>query len=212
MEGGRLQNLISKGMGVGARRLGKPFIVYRPRAVCQPLASRNRVIKLYCAFNAQDERFRRVAGYGGAVWWGVFDSLYTRAGDYLLGTDPCGNRAVFFVSAQQPLLPAQCVRTNCVVRVLRPPPPAQGGYGGFVSRAAVQVIEGWPASVLSQGAHVPGTLPETRFGNWVVLLPHLPTQICVGDVVADDTGRTFLIAAAEQSDMGWRIIARQVTA
>jgi hypothetical protein len=34
----------------------------------------------------------------------------------------------------------------------------------------------------------------------------------VGDVVADDTGRTFLIAAAEQSDMGWRIIARQVTA
>ena len=70
MEGGALQNLINKGMGVGARRLGTPFVVYRPRAVCEPLASRNRVTKLYCAFNAQDGRFLRVSGYGGALWWG----------------------------------------------------------------------------------------------------------------------------------------------
>ncbi len=212
MEGRRLANLISKGMGVGARRLGMPFIVYRPRGAREPLASRNRIIKLYCAFNAQDGRFRRVAGYGDALWWGVFDYLYTQAGDYLVGIDPCGDRAVYFVAAQRPLLPAQCVRTNSVVRVLRPPAPAQGGYGGFVARAAVPIIDGWPASVLSQGGHVSGSLPETKFGNWIVLLPLLPCDVFVGDVVADDRGRTFLVASAELSDMGWRMTARQVAA
>ncbi len=210
MEGRRLQNLLSKGMGVGARRLGMPFIVYRPHGTREPLASRNRVIKLYCAFNAQDGRFRRVAGYGGAVWWGVFDGLYTRAGDYLAGTDPYGDQAVYFVAAQRPLLPAQCVRTNAVVRVLRPAPPAPGGYGGFAARSAMPIIDGWPASVLNQGGHISGSLPETKFGNWVVLLPLLPTDVFVGDVVADDLGRTFLVASAELSDMGWRITARQV--
>ena len=212
MDGGRLQNLINKGMGVGARHLGTPFIVYRPRTACEPLGSRNRITKLYCAFNAQDERFRRVSGYGGALWWGVFDGLYTCAGDYLVGADLCGDRVVYFVAAQRPLLPAQCVRTNAVVRVLRPPPPAQGGYGGFVAGEALPVVEGWPVSILGEGAHVSGRLPETRFGNWVVLLPCLPAAVFVGDVIADDAGRSFLVASAETSDMGVRITARQVAA
>jgi len=212
MDGGRLQNLINKGMGVGARRLGTPFVVYRPRTALQPLGSRNRIIQLYCAFNAQDERFRRVSGYGGALWWGVFDGLYTCTGDYLVGNDLSGNRLVYFVAAQQPLLPAQCVRTNAIVSILRPPAPAQGGYGGFVAGEAVAIIGGWPASILSEGAHVSGVLPETKFGNWVVLLPCLPATAFVGDVIADDIGRSFLIASVETSDMGVRIIARQVAA
>ena len=212
MEGGRLQNLINKGMGVGARRVGTPFIVYRPATSSVPLAPRNRVTQLYCAFNAQDEQFRRASGYGDALWWGVFDGLYTRPGDYLVGCDPRGDPVVYFVAAQRPLLPAQCVRTNRVVRVLRPPPPAQGGYGGFVAKSAVPVIEGWPASMLSQGARAPGSLPESKFANWVALLPRLPADVSVGDVVTDDEGKTFLVTSAEESDMGWRITARHVAA
>ena len=212
MEGGRLQNLINKGMGGGARRAGMPFVLYRPGTSSDPLASSNRITQLYCAFNAQDERFRRVFGYGDALWWGVFDGLYTRAGDYLVGRDASGGRVVYFVAAQRPLLPAQCVRTNRVVRVLRPPLPAQAGYGGFVAGSAAPVIEGWPASVLSQGVRATGSLPESKFGNWGVLLPSLPADIFVGDIIADDEGRTFLVASAEESDMGWRLIARQVAA
>ena len=153
--------------------------------------------------------YRDMAGLCGG---GVFDCLYTCAGDYLVGNDPCGDCVTYFVAAHRPLLPAQCVRTNGVLRVLRPPAPMQGGYGGFVEGQAITVIQDWPASILSLNAHVSGSLPETKFGNWVVLLPRLPVEVIVGDVIADDLGRSFLVAAAEESDMGWRIIARQVAA
>jgi hypothetical protein len=212
MDGPTLQNLISKGLGVAARRLGSPFVVYRPRGVADPLQSRNKVISLSAAFNAEDESFRRVAGYGDAVWWGVFDSCYTKPGDYLSGLDVLGNPEIFFISAERPLLPVQCVRTNRVVCVLRPPSPPSGGYGGFVLETAAPVIEAWPASLLAQGARVSGALPETRFGNWTLLLPTLPAEILVGDVVRDDLGRSFLVASAEFSELGWRMIVRQVAA
>jgi hypothetical protein len=210
MDGARLQNLISKGLGVGARRAGTPFIVYRPRSICAPLSSRNRVIKLYAAFSAQDQSFRRVAAYGDAVWWGAFDSLYTQPGDYLSAADPCSGYQVFFIAAQRPLLPAQCIRTNRIVNVSRPPAPGLGGYGGMVAETAVVVIDGWPASLLSIGARVSGSLPETRYGMWSMLLPSLPDRLLAGDIVTDDTGRSFLTASAEQSDLGWRVSMRQV--
>jgi hypothetical protein len=210
MDGPALQNLISKGWGVAARRLGTPFVVLRPQGISNPLATLNRIIKLNAVFNAEDESFRRVAGYGDAVWWGVFDSLYTRPGDYMSGFDQCANAVVYFISAQRPLLPAQCVKTNRVVNVLRPPAPASGGYGGMVLETAVPVIDGWPASILTQVARVSGVLPESRFGNWTLLLPQLPAAILVGDIVTDDTGRTFLVASAEQSDLGWRMTIKQV--
>jgi hypothetical protein len=196
MDGPTLQNLISKGLGVAARRLGSPFVVYRPRGVADPLQSRNKVISLSAAFNAE----------------GVFDSCYTKPGDYLSGLDVLGNPEIFFISAERPLLPVQCVRTNRVVCVLRPPSPPSGGYGGFVLETAAPVIEAWPASLLAQGARVSGALPETRFGNWTLLLPTLPAEILVGDVVRDDLGRSFLVASAEFSELGWRMIVRQVAA
>lgn len=208
MDGARLQNLISKGMGVAGRRTGTPFTVFRPRAAAQPLATRNRIIQLYASFNAQDERFARASSYGKPVWWGVFDSFYTQAGDYLCGD---GNRT-FFIAAQRPLLPCQCVRTNAVISVSRPPAPVSGGmYGGMVAESAMPVVTGWPASLLESGARVSGTLPETRFGNWEALLPVLPVAICAGDIVQADGPRSFLVGAAEQSDLGWRLALRQVS-
>ena len=210
MDGARLQNLISKGSGVAARRLGSPFVVYRPRGAVSPLSTRNRLIKLYAAFSAQDESFRRVTGYGEAVWWGVFDSVYTEAGDYLSGIDPEGSASVFFVAAQRPLLPAQCVKTNRVIGLSRPPAPVTGGYGGMVAETATVVLDGWPASLLCLAARVSGRLPETRYGNWNLLLPRLPVSVQAGDVVTDDLGRHFLTASAEQSDLGWRLTVRQV--
>ena len=210
MDGPILQNLISKGLGVAARKVGSLFTVLRPQSNSTPLSSVNQIIKLYAAFNAEDASFRRVAGYGDAVWWGVFDSLYTRPGDYLTGSDVLGDPQVFFIAGQRPLLPAQCVKTNRVVNVLRTPSPRSGGYGGMVQETALIVIQDWPASLLAQSARVSGTLPETRYGTWTLLLPSLPENVLVGDVVSDDIGRTFLVATAEQSDLGWRMIVKQV--
>jgi hypothetical protein len=208
MDGTILQDRISRGMGVAARKLGTPFIVYRPTQAANPLSSRNRVIKLYASFNAEDDRFRKVSGFGKPVWWGVFDASYTRPGDYLVGES-----GTYFICAQRPLLPVQCVSTNHVVQILRAATPVTGGYSGFSAATATQIIEGFPASLLETGAR--GSEADVRtqkFGGWSLLLPALPATPQVGDVVIDDASMTYMVGAAEQSALGWRLLVRQVAA
>jgi hypothetical protein len=205
MDGAILQNRISRGMGVAARRLGTPNIVYRPSGPAQPLSSRNRIIRLQAAFNTGDSALKTVTGYGGSLWHGVFDSFYTKPGDYLAST-----ASTFFVAAQRPLLPAQCVLTNRTVRIGRPAPACNGGYSGMVDEAADMVITGWPACVQILHATTSGTPPDSRFGVWRVLLPTLPATPQVADIVTDDQDNIFSVAAAEETDLGWRLIVRQI--
>jgi hypothetical protein len=205
MDGVKLQDRISRGMGVAARRLGTPYTVYRPVAANAPLSSRNGIITLYAAFNAGDDGFRRPQGYGQAVWWGIYDAAYTQAGDYLSGA-----AGIFFVASQLPLLPVECIKTNRVLMVARSSPVVAGGYSGLVATGSETVLAGWPASVLSLNTRISGSLPETRFGNWSVLLPALPVAPQIADIVTDDTGRIFVVGAAEQSDLGWRLVVREV--
>jgi hypothetical protein len=179
--------------------------VYRPVAPANPINSRNRTIKLFAAFNAGDGRFGRGEPYGDAVWWGVFDASYTKPGDYLVGA-----AGTFFVASQAPLLPVQCVKTNRTLTIVRPAQVQTGGYSGLVKEAAVVVDAGWPASILALNARISGNLPETRYGNWTILLPQLPAAPFAGDVLADDVNRNFVVASAEQSDLGWRLTAREV--
>jgi hypothetical protein len=208
MNGDTLQDKISFGMGRAARKLGAPFIVYRPGTSIQaPLSSRNRVIKLYASFNAKDETYRRVSSHGQAEWWGVFDTSYTQPGDYLVG--PSG---IFFVSAQRPILPAQCVRTNRVLSIVRPGAPVTGGYAGLVNAGTTPLLSLWPASVLTTASRSASKPTETRFGEWSVLLPILPLNLEINDVVTDDLGAAHVISSAEQTDLGWRLAVRQVAA
>ena len=80
----------------------------------------------------------------------------------------------------------------------------------MVAGEAVTVLEAWPASVVGLSARLVGNLPETRFGYWSVLLPTLPAAPQIADVVTDDSGRIFVVGAAEQNDQGWRLTAREV--
>ena len=205
MNGASLQDRISKGMGVAARRIGAAHGVYRPKLPACPLSQRNRIITLFAAFNAGDEHFRRAETVQRPVWWGLFDAAYTLPGDYLSG--PAGT---FFVASQAPLLPVECIKTNRCITVSRPAPVAPGGYSGMVAGQAETVLDSWPASVLALGTRLSGNLPETRFGYWSILLPQLPAMPRVADVATDETGRTFVVGSVEQTDMGWRLAAREV--
>jgi hypothetical protein len=207
MDGSSLQDLISRGMGNAARKLGSPFIVYRPRGPANPTASRNRIIKLFASFNAQDESYRRVSAYGEPGWWGVYDASYTRPGDYLVGVSQS-----FFVSAQRPILPVQCVLTNRTIDLVRPVAPQTGGYAGLVDASKVPILTGWPASVLAVGGRSSGSSTDPKFGQWILLLPQLPLAPEAGDVVNDDLGQAFVVGSTEQSDLGWRVSMRQISA
>ncbi len=208
MDGTILQDKINRGMGLAARKLGTPFIVYRPTQATDPLSSRNRVIKLCASFNAEDGRFRKVSNFGKPIWWGVFDASYTQPGDYLVGES-----GTYFISAERPLLPVQCVATNHVVQILRAATPAPGGYSGFSAATATQIVKGFPASLLeaeSRGSEA--DVRAQKFGGWSLLLPALLASPQVGDVVIDDASMTYMVGAAEQSALGWRLLVRQVAA
>jgi hypothetical protein len=205
MDGPTLQDRVSRGMGVAARRVGIPYVVSRPCGATSPLAARNRVIKLCAAFEPGNSRGRAISGYGGLLWLGIFDNSYTQAGDYLANCD-----TVYFVAAQLPLVPVQCVLTNRVIDILRPTSPVDGAYSGMVAETAEIVLAAWPACIQALHAGTKGAPPDSRFGSWTVLLPRLPADPQVADTVTDDVGRTFAVAAAEETELGWRLIVRQI--
>lgn len=205
-----LQDRISQGLGAAARRLGENHDAFRPSGPNDPLAVANRFLRLPAWFNAQDPAGARPGAYGKPLWFGVFDAAYTRPGDYLSG--PSG---IFFIAAQQPLLPVLCVQTNRTVSASRPAAPRTAGvnaYGGLTRTATQPLLSNWPASVLAAGGggETDANLPaDGRNTQWSVLLPPTPVALLASDLLRDDLGRTYVIAAPELTDLGWRILARQ---
>lgn len=180
-------------------------------------------MKLQAAFSAAEAEFARPAGYGQASWWGLFDSAYTRPGDYLLRDESVPGAAdggVWFIAQQQPLLPVLCVRAARIVGFVRPAPlettdAAVGSYGGFTFAAATALLADYPASVMNAygGGLDPTDLPgDAPPRSWEVLLPAVPGLLLLnGDLMTDDLGRTGVVASAELTDLGWRALVKQTT-
>lgn len=213
-----LQDRISWGLNVAARHIGRNTDAYRPKGPANPLSSANRFLRLHAAFSAPDGKFNRPNGYGSSLWHGVFDSAYTQPGDFL-----AQGKDIWFIAAQQKLLPILCVQTNRIVSFVRPAAPGSTGlnaYGGVSLGAATGLIRNYPASVLgASGAGQPAAnLPtDTSIGYWTVQLPAAsaldgsPVILKPADLMTDDLGRTAVVAGAELTDLGWRLTVKQAT-
>ena len=208
-----LQDRIYKGLNAAARAIGADTDAYRPSSAYQPLAPANRFLRLRAAFTARDGKFQHPNGYGDALWYGVFDAAYTRHGDYLVQ-----DGTVWFVAAQQRLLPVLCVQTNRIVSFLRPAAPTNTGvntYGGVTTDTNAPMLTDWPASVLgaSGRGHPDADLPsDGSIPYWTVLLPDFPKVILLpSDLMTDDLGRNAVVSAAELTELGWRITVKQAT-
>jgi hypothetical protein len=213
MRPAELQDRLYKALNTAARAVGADTYAYRASGPDQPLHTTNRFLRLRAAFSAQDGKFAHPNKYGDALWYGVFDAAYTQPGDYLVQDD-----SVWFIAAQQRLLPVLCVQTNRVVSFSRPAAPTDTGvnaYGGIITATNTPLLTGWPASVLgaSGRGHPDTDLPaDVAIPYWTVLLPAFPGIIlCPSDLMTDDLGRSAVIAAAELTDFGWRLSARQAT-
>jgi hypothetical protein len=206
----RLQDRIARGLGTAARHTGAEYDAYRPAGVQTPLAPENRYLRLPAAFTDETQSFQRAVAYGRATWSGIFDTAYTRPGDYLAG--PGG---IFFIAAQQSLLPSICVLASATITLSRPAAPAAAGvnsYGGLTATTATPVLTGWPASLLFAGSGSPGDLPgDASTPTWTILLPNTPASIRSADLITDDTGRSYVVGSAESTALGWRILAKQAT-
>lgn len=206
----RLQDRIDRGLGTAARHIGAPHDAFRPDGAADPLAPANRFLRLPAAFADENRAFKRPIAYGRATWSGLFDTAYTRPGDYLRG--PAGT---FFIAAQQPLMPALCVATNRTLSIARPAAPDAAGvnaYGGVLAATQTPILTAWPASVLFAGAGSPGELPgDGNTPTWTILLPPTPSTILGADIITDDQGKTYVTGSAELTGLGWRILAKQST-
>ncbi len=208
MQVATLQDRIARGLGSAARHVGADCDAFRPQSATAPLAPENRFLRLPAAFTAEDLTLRRPAGYGRPTWSGIFDTAYTRPGDYLAG--PAGT---FFIAAQQALLPALCVLTTRTLSVTRSAAPAEAGvnaYGGLTTATATTVLAGWPASVLFAGVGSPGDLPgDASTPTWTVLLPATSVPLYPADLLTDDRGVSYTIESTELTALGWRLLAKQ---
>jgi hypothetical protein len=186
---------------------------FRPKGPLNPLDKVNRFLRLPATFVSAKGNEGRTNVYGEALWHGIFDASYTRAGDYLVL-----DSGKFFVASQEHLLPVLCVRTNRIISIVRPnmqSSAANNAYGGYTAGSSATLLEGWPAAVLGENrSSVSSTdLPtDQTVPYWNVILPAVARVILSpGDLVTDDLKRTATISGTELTDLGWRISAKMAT-
>lgn len=213
MDGIKLQNSLYLGLGRSARHIGRSADAFRPVGPFQPLDPQNRFLRLPATFVTTKGNDSQTNTHGQALWYGIFDGLYTRVGDYLVL-----ETGTFFVASQAPLLPILCVQTNRTISITRPnmqTTTAANTYGGYTSISSVLLMSGWPASLVGENrssTSETGLPSDQTSPYWAVLVP-APAGILLspGDLVADDLGRTAVITGSELTDLGWRISAKRAT-
>ncbi len=208
-----LQDRVHWGLNAAARAVGVDTNAYRPSGFAEPLAAKNRFLRLRAAFTARDGKFAHPNAYGDALWYGIFDAAYTRPGDYLVQAD-----TVWFIAAQQRLVPVLCVQTNRIVSFSRPAAPSSAGvntYGGVITETNEVLLTNWPASVLGVAGrgHPSADLPsDSSVPYWTVLMPAIAGMTLLpSDLMTDDLERNAVVAATELTDLGWRITVKQAT-
>lgn len=215
MDGATLQDRLYRAAGRSANIFGVTCDLFRPSGTENPLALPNRILRMPAAFVPQGGNLRRAVPQSDPIWEGLFDAAYTQPGDILSRSS---DSAVFFIAAQQPLLPVTCVRALRMVSLKRPASAVIAGlnaYGGVVSSTDTPLATAWPASILSavgSSTGQAGIEAELSGTAWQVLLPpSLNVALQTGDRITDDLGRLAVIANAELSDFGWRLLARPAT-
>lgn len=215
-----LVDRISRGNGIAARSIGDWCDVYRPRGISDPIDGRNHVLRFRAAFLPLDGRIKAPVSHGHVTWQGLFDAAYTRPGDYIVrqpSRRSNGDTAIWFIAAQQPLLPPLCVQASATITVARMRMSTTTGaadYGGGGALTSFSILTDWPGAV----SHFTGTglnpleLPASVVpGNWEVLLPNIADLVLrTNDRITDKMGRSAIVTAAELSSLGWRVIAKEI--
>jgi hypothetical protein len=213
MNGRTLQDRLYLGLGLCARHVGQSADAFRPKGPFNPLDNQNRFLRLPATFVSANGNEGRTNAYGEALWHGIFDASYTRAGDYLIM-----DTGRFFVASQNPLLAVLCVKANRIISIVRPnmqTNTASNAYGGYTSGGSETLMEGWPASVLGENrssGSVTNLPTDQAIPFWNILLPAIAhVVLSPGDLVTDDLNRTAAIVGSELTDLGWRVSAKMAT-
>ena len=215
MNAAQLQDRLHRAAGRTAFIAGESCDLFRPDDPMHPLAPSNRILRLHAAFLPIGGSLRRPVQQNQSLWEGVFDAAYTRPGDILRRAR---DGAVFYIAAQQPLLPVLCVRALRLINMARPNTASVAGlnlYGGVIAATETTIAEGWPAAMIAlsaQGTGQAAIAANLSSGTWQIQLPaSLKLELRTTDRVTDDQGRIGIVASAETSDLGTTLIVRQAS-
>lgn len=213
MDGQKLHGLIYKGRGKAAKRIGLPCNIFRPLNAVSPLS--NLIGTIPIAFNSGDLKYLRANEYNDPIWYADYDGTFTQPGDYL---QRVSDGKLWFVAAQQQLLPVLATDCNGSIRIMRQAVATSVGALGYSGIIAPGDILGsanalWPCSILTggKGQRNVGLPADVKDAGWKILLPpSVPIIIQAADLAEDDMGRGFAIESAELTDLGWRLSAAEV--
>jgi hypothetical protein len=207
-----LQNAYLQLMTKWAGRLGSPFSQYRPTSALVAPFSQSPIGSTSAIFDASESlAFNAPSKFNDPLFAAIVDPRAVQPGDYL-SNDSFG---IWYVASTEPLKPILCVSCNRIITVTRPSPGPAGDnfYGGDNLSAAAPILTEYPASVLNgtKGERTDVKLPGDVRDPWVQVLVTAPSTVVIDtfDMIEDDLGRNFIISAAEQSNLGWRITAQQ---
>jgi len=208
----KLQDLHYMGYAREARVTGHACAVYRPVDPLSPLAG-DPVATLPACFNVGGS-YKKPNSYGAALWQAVLDGRLTRPGDVLVRQS---DGAVWFIAAQQHLLPIMAIACNSTVAITRPVSTAGAvgamSYGASVAATDQVVAAGWPASLLliGKGATNRVGLPDDVLEvNFTALLPpSLDCDLQESDMLTDTDQRRYIVQAVEHTALGWRLLVKR---
>jgi hypothetical protein len=216
MDGLQINQKIRYGYAKAAKKLGKPFNLYRSPNAIDPLNPSNLIGSIKMA-PSQDWTWMKANRPGNAIWYVCVDGqertepLSAREMDYLVDAE-----STFFILSKQYQMPMQAVECNDVIRVIRPSQslqPGKQGYASFTPESSEVLMDLVPCSILMnrQGQKPKTNLPtDTYQPSWLVMFPYLDSvNVRTGDVIIDSTNQQYVMGVTERTDFGWRVIASQ---
>lgn len=207
MDGTTAQRLIYSGYSKVATKIGQNYAIYRFTGLINPIVAGNLIMTIPVTFAAEHKFVRNVKALN-PVRICYADGRLLKPRDVLVG--PYGT---FFIGDMQPSLPIQIVRTNDVVSINRV------GYttAGSIKPITTPIAAGIPAHLQLKRIIVkaPTYGPKdtgTGVAEWLVYLPIPQGTLKQHDMLTTQDGMVYEIDAAEFSEIGYIVSARQAQA
>ena len=204
---------------------GVTFAQYRPTAATAAIVTGNRInaaLPGYLTPNAY-QKTPMPMDPAKPRCHAVFDPAALAPGDYVVGALAVGGATeTFYIATIQSPAPPAAVQCNALVNVTRGVVPttfgAQAPLDTQIGNETI-ILQGWPASWIPTGrsAAGPEQLPgDVNLGAYTVLLPpSIPVTLRSGDAITNLLAPGYIraiVAAADQTQDGWRLLVQQASA
>lgn len=197
-----IQAHVNYGYSQAAKRLGVPFVQFRPANTGQVLVNDNIIQEINLAFD-QDYNFSMIKPqeYNNNRYYALLDLTFVNIGDYFWDY----NQTIFFVGWIEPLRPAELILCNHTITLYTPSGSIDNGYGGNVS--PVTKLTNWPVSLLpgTKGESNESKTPGSIRAPWgEMLMPNLlGVSVDEYDLVITERDERYIVSQSSLAKEGY---------